>query len=113
MDDLYLRDGETYTNGTYYPKEPEEQVEEAVKQKGTVAASYPIMGDIAQFFQDAIADSSDLRNIDLNKTEINGVSVTVNVSAEAQLLAYQLLGQLLQDKAKEFDEFMQEHEDGR
>ena len=111
FDDLYLRDGATETNGIYYPEKPEEQVEAEVKQKGTIASSYPIMGDVAEWFKEAIADSNDLNNIDLNKTEINGVSVSV--SAEAQLLAYQLLGQLLTDKAKEFDEFMQEREDGR
>jgi hypothetical protein len=113
FDDLYQRDGADYTNGTYYPEKPEEQVEAEVRQKGTIASSYPIMGDVATWFKEAIADSNDLNNIDLNKTEINGVNVTMSVSAEAQLLAYQLLGQLLTDKAKEFDEFMQEREDGR
>lgn len=113
FDDLYLRDGATETNGIYYPEKPEEQVEAEVKQKGTIASSYPIMGDVADWFKEAIADSNDLNHVDFTKTEINGVAVSMNVSVEAQVLAYQMLGQLLTDKAKEFDEFMQEREDGR
>lgn len=105
FDDLYQRDGETYTNGTYYPAVPEEQVEAEVKQKSVIASSYPIMDDVANWFDEAIADSKDITNIDLTLTEINGVKVTMSVSAEAQILAYQLLGQALQDKKAEFEEF--------
>lgn len=104
-DDLYLRDGETYTNGVYYPELPQEQVEAEVKQKGILASSYPVMNDIADWFDTAIKDAQDLSNIDLTITEINGVKVTMAVSAEAQVLAYQLLTQALQDKKAEFAEF--------
>lgn len=109
-DDIYLNDGATYTNGVYYPEEPAEQVEEAAKQKAAVASSYPIMHDVAEWFKDAIADSRDLTNIDLNKTEINGVAVSLNVSIEAQVFAYHLLANALEDKSKEFEEFMGENE---
>jgi hypothetical protein len=105
MDDLYLRDGETYTNGVYYPDVPEAQVEEETKQKGILASSYPVMDSVADWFDSAIADAQDLTNIDLTMTEINGVQVTMNVSAAAQVLAYQLLTQALQDKKAEFAEF--------
>jgi hypothetical protein len=105
MDDLYLRDGETYTNGVYYPDVPEAQVEEEVKQKGIIASSYPVMDSVADWFDQAITDAQDLSNIDLTITEINGVKVTMAVSAEAQVLAYQLLTQALQDKKAEFAEF--------
>lgn len=104
-DDIYLRDGETYTNGVYYPDVPEAQVEEETKQKAVVASSYPIMDDVANWFDTAIAEAKDLSNIDLTVTEINGVKVTMAVSAEAQVLAYQLLAQALQDKKGEFAEF--------
>jgi hypothetical protein len=104
-DDLYLRDGETYTNGTYYPDVPQEQVDEEVKQKGIIASSYPIMNDVADWFDSAIADSKDMTNIDLTVTEINGVKVSMSVSAEAKVLAYHLLTQALQDKKAEFAEF--------
>ena len=106
-DDLYLRDGETYTNGVYYPEEPQEQVEEIQQKRGVIAASYPVMEDVAEWFANSIADAKDLTNIDLHRTEINGVNVSLRVSVEAQVLAYHLLAQALQDKSQEFEEWRQ------
>lgn len=104
-DDLYLRDGADYTNGIYYPEVPTEQKEEEAKHKGTIASSYPIMDDVANWFDEAITECSDIANIETSTTTINGVKYSRTIHVEAQVLAYQLLKQLLQDKAAEFKEF--------
>lgn len=104
-DDLYLNDGETYTNGVYYPEVPEDQKEDEAKHKGVIASSYPIMEDVANWFKEVIDDTKDMRNIDMQKTEINGVAVSLNVSIEAQVFGYMIANQVLSDKAAEFAEF--------
>lgn len=104
-DDLYVNDGETYTNGVYYPEEPVEQVEETAKAKGVLAASYPILDDVADWFRDAIAELGDIDSIDSQQTTINGVTVSTKVSIEAQYYGNQIARQLLRDKFKEFSEW--------
>lgn len=104
-DDLYLRDGADYTNGIYYPETPTEQVEEEAKEKAVIASSYPVMDDVAEWFQEAIKECDSITNIDMNKVTIGEVTYSRATSVEGQVLAYQLLKQLLSDKAAEFGEF--------
>lgn len=106
--DLYLRDGADYQNGIYYPDAPEEQVEEEQKAIGVKASSYPVMDDVADWFKTAISECDSVSNIEVATMTMNGVKYSRSVSVEAQVLAYQLLKELLQDKANEFQEFGKE-----
>lgn len=104
-DDLYKNDGATYTNGVYYPEVPAEQVEDEAKARGILASSYPVMDDVAEWFKQSIADCDSISNIEIQAMTVHGVKYTREVSVQAQVLAYQLLKQALEDKAKEFSEF--------
>jgi hypothetical protein len=103
-DDIYVNDGQTYDT-TYYPKDDPEQVAEETADKAVKAASYPILPEIAKWFEDQIDNSSRNRNIRVEEIEINGVKFSRKVSIEAQLLAYQLLENLLTEKSHEFKDF--------
>lgn len=106
MDDqLYLRDGEDQTNSIIYAVEDTEVVEERSKQNGVLMQSYPIMGDVAQWFDECIEQCSDIANIEMVAKTVNGVKYERTVSIEAQVLAYQLLRQLLEDKKNSWGEF--------
>jgi hypothetical protein len=106
MDDqLYLRDGEFETNGVIYAEEDRDIVEERAKQDGVLAASYPIMKDVADWFQECISECDSLTNIEMVAQTVNGVKYERTVSIEAQVLAYQLLKQLLEDKKNSWGEF--------
>jgi hypothetical protein len=103
--DLYLRDGADYQNGVYYPEAPIAQVEEEQKAIGIKASSYPVMDDVANWFKEAIADCDSISNIETSIQTLNGVKYSRTISIEGQVFAYQLLKELLQDKANEFQEF--------
>lgn len=106
MDDqLYLRDGEDQTNSIIYAVEDTEVVEERSKQNGVLMQSYPIMGDVAQWFDECIAECDSIRNIEMTSKTINGVKYSREIHIEAQALAYQLLMQLLEDKKASWGEF--------
>lgn len=104
-DDLYQNDGESFTNGVYYPTVPEEQIEEEIRAKSIMAGSYPIMDNVADWFKDAIKECDSISNIETTTVTINNVKYSRTIHIEAQVLAYQLLKSLLSDKANEFGEF--------
>lgn len=104
-DDIYLRDGAAYTNGVYYPETPVEQVEEEQKAKGIKASSYPVMDEVAEWFDAAIKECDSISNIEMQTMTVSGVKYSRATSIEGQVMAYQLLKQLLKDKAVEFEEF--------
>lgn len=104
-DDLYLNDGETYTNGVYYPETPEDQKEEEVKAKGVIASSYPVMDNVADWFTNAIKECDSIDNIEMTEMTVKDIKYSRAVSIEGQIFAYQLLKELLSDKAAEFAEF--------
>lgn len=106
-DDIYPRDGETYDT-TYYPDPPAEQVEEEQIAKGIQAASYPVMGAIADWFDEQIKGCDSLEHIAIDKMTINGVTYERTVSIEGQLLAHKLLKNLLLEKYAEFESFKNE-----
>ena len=106
MDDqLYIRDGEFETNSIVYATEDNEIVEERSKSDAVLAASYPIMPDVANWFDECIAQCDSIENIEMVAKTMNGVKYERTVSIEAQVLAYQLLKQLLTDKKTEWGEF--------
>lgn len=104
-DDIYTHDGETYTNGAYYPKKPEDQVVEDDKTDAVIAQSYPVIKDVADWFQREIAAASDIHNIQVSVMTMNGFKYSRTVSVEAQVLAYQLLQEKLAEKFQEFEMF--------
>ena len=101
-DDIYLTSGESYVGGDYYPEAPEEQVEKERVSVGIVKASYPIIDDVAAWFDTQIDASNQISNIQMTSLTINGVKYDRTISIEAQALAYQLLHDLLVDKAKDW-----------
>jgi CRISPR/Cas system CSM-associated protein Csm4 (group 5 of RAMP superfamily) len=108
-DELYVNSGEGYDTDTFYaPKPPADQVEQEVSQQAVKAASYPIMGDLEQWFADWIAECNDLDNIQFDVTNIGGVTIDRKVSVEAQILAYRLLKERIQEKHREFEDFKHE-----
>jgi len=107
-DDIYVNDGESY-NTAYYPEVPTEQAEAEAQQKALIATAYPIMDDIADWFADSIASCDNMHNIEMKQITINGAKYTRNASIEGQVLAYQMLKDLLQEKATEFAEFGKDH----
>lgn len=104
-DDVYVNDGETYQDTAYYPTEPQEQKESQAHDAGIKAASYPIMPELAEWFQTAITDCDNIHNIQVTAMTVNGVQYSRQISVEAQVLAYQLLKEKLQEKAEEFAKF--------
>lgn len=105
-DDLYLNTGESFE--AYYPKEDTERKEKETKKAGAKAASYPILSDLAEWFEEAVKDCDNLDNIQTQTITMNGNAYERTVSIEAQVLAYQLLKQKLQEKYLEFQEFKKE-----
>lgn len=109
-DDIYVNDGETFVDSAYYPAPPTDRVEAEVTEASIKAASYPIMGAVADWFIDAVAECDNLDNIETHAMTINGVKVGRTMSIEVQVLAYQLLKQLLMDKCTEFNQFATERD---
>lgn len=104
--DIYVNEGETFSPGAYYPDEPAEQKEEIQAQNAVIAASYPVMESVAEWFKEQIEQAKSIDNIQLSNID----GYTAKVSIEGQILAYRLLGQLLTDKSQEFKRFLKEEE---
>jgi hypothetical protein len=100
----YVGDGGSLSTD-WQPIGPTEQQEAEQSQKAVQASSYPIMDEVAKWFDNAIHDASGLDNIKIDELTINGVKYSRTVSVEAQVLAYQLLEQLLTQKRAEWAEF--------
>jgi hypothetical protein len=54
MDNDYPQDGESYANGIYNPGEDQDRKEQESKEAAVIAASYPIMQDVAEWFDTQI-----------------------------------------------------------
>lgn len=92
----------------YEPGTPEGQAERIAQENAAKAQSYPVLGDIFDWFDDQIKRCPNISNIVTDSQEINGVTYARQVSIEAQVLAYQLLQSLLEEKRDEFREFQVE-----
>lgn len=107
-DDLYINDGAAYDT-SYYPEDQDGEVkEQEVSQKAVQAASYPIMGDVAEWFEEQIKSCDSIDNIIFDTQVIGNVQLDRNLSVEVQVLAYRLLKEKLQDKARDFEDFRHE-----
>lgn len=107
-DDIYVNAGDSYDTGTQYYDVPAEQKEEEIKEAAIKAASYPILGDVADWFEAQINQCESIENIQFDVTTIQGITVDRKISVEAQVLAYRMLRQLLDDKYQEFKDFRRE-----
>lgn len=100
-DDIYLRDGESFQDGAYYPTEDKEALEEARNDASSKAASYPILNDLAEWFEQQVRECDNIDNIDMTQGA---------VSIESQVLAQKLLKQKMLDKAQEFAQFKEQND---
>lgn len=101
-DDLYINNGESYGDTTYYPTDPVERIEDEMKEASIVAASYPVMGDICEWFEEQI-DATDSRR------SINAWAEAHNKDTEQVALAFDIVRELLEEKSKEWQQFKPEH----
>jgi hypothetical protein len=97
-DNLYVNDGDQYTNGVYYPPEATVVKEAEQKQKSVQSTSYPIMNDVADWFNEqiAICDSA---------TFIKSYAKENNISMDEAHAGFEVARTLLESKAVEFAEF--------
>lgn len=108
-DDIYLNDGETYTPpGVYYPKTENPATDAELQTQAAIAQSLPIMGEVAAWFEQEIQNCDNIHNIQVTSLTVNGVKYGRDISVEAQVLAFQLLKEMLQNKARDFESFKDE-----
>lgn len=107
-DDLYKNAGDTYDTGTQYFEEPEEQKREQAEKAAIKAASYPILGDVADWFEEQIKQCDSIDNIQFDLQTIQGMTVDRKLSVEVQVLAYRMLKELMTDKFSQFQDFKNE-----
>lgn len=109
-DNLYTASA-TEVAEPYYPEDDEDRKNEEQQQQGNLAASYPILADVDDWFESQILNASDIHNIQIHERTINGIKYNRTVSVEAQVLAYQLLKEILAEKQNEFKELAQKLRD--
>lgn len=102
-DDLYLNDGETYQDAAYYADEPEERKEAERTAAAILTASYPVMGDVYQWFQEQIDATDSRRNIKAY-ADAHGYEV------ESTARAFDIVRELLEAKQAEFEQFKAEED---
>jgi hypothetical protein len=98
VDDTFVASSEGYQDAAYYPEQPEERTESESKDAAILAASYPIMADIADWFARQVEEAMDITNIDLEST----------LPVEVQVKAYQLYQTKMIEKAREFADYRSE-----
>ena len=87
-----------FVSTEYYPGEPKERIEEEQKEAAVVAASYPVMAAVADWFEDQVQEAMDITNINLESS----------VPVAAQVKAFQLYQIKMIEKAREFQNYMSE-----
>lgn len=108
-DDLYPTSSDTYEDNYYAPPVDEERIQAEQDEKAIKAASYPILADIAEWFESRINECDSIDQIQLDKMTVNGVVYERLVSIEGQLLAQRLLKTALTEKYEQFKEFKREN----
>lgn len=100
-DDIYINNGETYQDATYYPEEPQERKESEASDAAIIAASYPIMADVYDWFNEQIAATDSRRNIQAYATS-HGLELNLCSTA------FDIVRELLEGKQQEFQQFRRE-----
>ena len=100
-DDLYLASADDASTA-YYPQEDDNQKSEEAKNNGVIAASYPILPELAKWFEEQIAACDNIGNIQIDSMEFNGHKFSRKASIEGQVLANQLLKEMLVTRSRDF-----------
>lgn len=110
-DDLYINDGDSFGAEFQYYDQPEERKQAEQAQAAAVNAPTPLQENVAKWFEEEIAKCNLPENIMTRTVEIAGVKVESKASIEGQVIAYQMLKQLLTDKFSEFEKFIKKEEE--
>lgn len=97
-DDAVAVFGETYQDAAYYPDAPLERKEEEASDAAIIAASYPIMSDVYDWFQEQIDATDSRRNI-VGYANSHGYDITECSRA------FDIVRELLEGKQAEFQQF--------
>lgn len=109
--DMYPNDGDSFQAGIYYPEAPKEQTEAIAAESAAASVSFPIMAEVLDWFNRQVEKAGDINQIETKRLTINGVTYGRTVSIEAQVLAQQLLKEMLAEKAHEWERFSEEQDD--
>ena len=90
----YPQSGDDFSTA-YYPGEDPERVEAEQAKASIVSQSYPVMEDVAAWFDRQIADCDSRRNI-------LAYAATHNTDPERTALAFDIVRELLEIKRSEF-----------
>lgn len=93
----YINDGATYQDTSWNADIPAEQVEDKQIADGIVAASYPILTNVQEWFEQQIAATD-------SRTAVVDYALTHELSKEATGEAFDIVRQLLEAKYREFSE---------
>ena len=100
-DDAVAGFGETYQDAVYYPEAPQEQQEELAHEAAILAASYPIMGDVYEWFEEQIKACDSRRSI-------NAYASQHGWNVEDTGRAFDIVRELLEAKSLDFEQFRKE-----
>ncbi len=100
-EDLYMNSGLDYAPADYQPSIPKERVEEESKEAAIKAASYPIIGAVADWFQEQF-DYLDSRSALL------AYAKEYNIDVEVAGRAFDVARDIIAIKTKEFEDFQTE-----
>lgn len=98
MDD-YVAPSDSYTD--YNPGEPQERIEQESHDAAIMAASYPVMADVYQWFDEQIEATDSRRNIQAYATSHD---LDLNLTSAA----FDIVRELLEGKQAEFQQFQAE-----
>lgn len=98
-DALADRTGE-HMAGTYYPEREDKDEPSPLRDRSS------IQKDCAEWFDRQIKFADSLDNVQVDLLEFQGIKRERRVSIEAQVLAHQMLMQMLKDKKQEFEEWL-------
>lgn len=101
VDSLYPRDGQEFEGDSYFDQ-PAERTEIEREEKNAEYESVPFLKSIHTWFDENIASADSIDNIDMQSATINGVTYHPPTSTDAQILAYKMFKQLLEEKKATF-----------
>ncbi len=97
MDDLLPNDGQAYSS------DPKITTHAEAMQRAQATSTNP--QETVEWFEKQIARCDSLDNIETAEMKINGITYSRKVSIEAQILAQQMLIELLRAKMEEYKFF--------
>lgn len=101
MDDTMPNDGQAYSS------DPRVETEAERKYRASLNTVAPHLDRTIEWFEEQIANTDSLANIETTALKIGDVTYTRKVSIEAQVLAQQMLAELLRTKQQEYIRFQE------